>query len=275
MKQKQKDLQSEIINLLSTGSKHVPTLAASLASHTSSSLQGVYKALRQLKTEEVVSIHNKHVSLSLIWVDAQKKKYEAIQKTYTSMAFLTQLQNGETKSLSFHFSSLNELDLFWTQSFLLLAETTAPEEISYASHPHDWYFYARNETDTYWKQEHVSKGRRSHIIISHATKLDKLVIKKREEDKTLPLAHLYDNPLQQDEYTYYNVIGNYVFIAKLDKTIAPKLNHFIQTQDSLHFSQTSHTALNELLESKSKHTLVIKKSPTQASKIKQTFAKFF
>ncbi len=268
-------LKDKIITKLSFGSRNVGFLVNEISRDEHVTAQGVYKALRTLRTEEIVLIHNKSASLSLIWISNERERLRAIERSYIAEGYVENLQKKHRGKVSFVFTSLKGLDLFWTHSYSLISENIDAVNISYSIQPHDWYYYARLGTDAYWAQKHRDARRPSRFTITHATRTDKQVMQKRNTEKKLAFESFYGNPLKQDEHTYFNIIGDYVYKITLDRRISGKLNTFIAKQTGLAFSEEGWGVLSEILTEKGRHKMVIQKSKIIADKIRKKVDRYF
>jgi hypothetical protein len=269
-------LKELLLEELSLGPKNNKDLVLSVASFSKTSPQGVYKALRALKKEERVVIHNHVSSISSTWLFHEQEKLMRIQKTYALKEKLfTPAHENKESSIKLRFKTLDELDLFWTHAFMSLEESTTSQEVSISIAPHDWFFYSRKETDSAWIHKHNQKNRKAWVILTHPTKLDKEVIKHRKAQSGDFLTHYYGNPLLKDETTYLNILGSYVFKVKLDLQISKKLNSFIANHHNLPLNKTEKEELGEILRATGSHEIVIYNSPKKAEKIRKRISTFF
>ena len=139
-------LKDKIITKLSFGSRNVGFLVNEISRDEHVTAQGVYKALRTLRTEEIVLIHNKSASLSLIWISNERERLRAIERSYIAEGYVENLQKKHRGKVSFAFTSLKGLDLFWTHSYSLISENIDAVNISYSIQPHDCRCGARNDS---------------------------------------------------------------------------------------------------------------------------------
>lgn len=235
--------------------------------------QGVYKALRKLKREEVITVHGKMVSLSLIWIERQIAKYSGIAQTYQTARrenYFLQLHPGE--HVAFKFKTLRELDLFWTHAFVLLEAQTKKELPMYAVVPHDWFSSLRPESDKIWSKKLRESARPQGVVITHPTKFDKgVVVERRSTTKQLEFV-LGENPFHQDEREYLNVIGQWIFAAKIDNAINRKLVAWINDGQS---SSRGVEEFGKILGSIGTHRLKIIHSPRRAETLSKKLKKYF
>jgi hypothetical protein len=272
----QQTLRDSIIQKLSLGPKAVPPLVAELAAEQAISIQAVYKMIRDLRKKEIVSIHGKKISLSLIWVAGQKEKYVFIEKSYHNIAYIRNLIEGAARSVQFTFKTLNELELFWTHVYTLIAESVDPSFPTYSIQPHDWYPYARGATNKFWESSHVKTNRVSRYVITHVEALDKEVLQKtRERLGKLVEFVIHENPLKQESSVYYNLLDDFVFKAVFDLEVTKQLDEFIRFNPKLPLSREAQTKISHIMAQKGKFTLTIYKSETKALAMEKKVKKFF
>jgi hypothetical protein len=269
-------LDHSVIAKLLAGPRHVPTLVAELSSMYGVTIQGVYKALRTLRKREVVTLHRKYVSLSGSWIEKEKDKLLFAEKSYRSQHSVNNIICGEQKKSTFFFHSLNEIDLFWTHAFQVLAVHVSPSEYTYTIQPHDWYYYVRFDTDHYWMKRHKEQGRPTRTVITHSGGLDVLVM--RERKKILGTAFEYtlgENPLKQNVATYYNVLGSYVLTALFETSVAEELDTFVRSHIALPLSVSEQKEINQLVEKHGNFKLTIENNPEKAKRMREKVRNFF
>jgi len=269
-----KNIEKAIIGVLEAGPTEKADLIKETSHKTGVTAQGVYKSLRKLKKEEVVTIHNKIISLSLIWIEGQISRYSKIAQTYQTPGrenYFLQLKPGEHITLKFR--TLRELDLFWAHVFILL-EAQIPKKIPmYAVAPHDWFSYARPDSDKVWTERLEKSARPQGVVITHPAPLDKKVVIERKSKSKLLEFVLGENPFKQDERKYINIIGQWVFEVQIDNTTNRKLVDYINKD--LGKSAGREEALKKLLDFPGINTIKISHSPRRAELLIRRIKKFF
>lgn len=269
-------LKDDIIESLSLGPRSLPILVNSFSLQHNISIQAVYKMFRLLKKEEIISIHSKQASLSLIWTAQQKEKYAFTEHSYKGIMYIKNLTEGKVNHVTFVFKTLNELELFWTHVYTLIAENINPTLPSYSIQPHDWYPYSRVKTSNYWETRHKQSKRVLRFVVTHTLPLDKVVLKNRKGRQGKLIDYVFNhNPLKQKENTYYNLISDFIFKATFDEKIASKLNSFIKNNSTLPLSKDSQENITKILGEKGKFSLTIYKSQAKANIIEKKVKKFF
>lgn len=272
----EKTLSTIIKEKLATGTKPVGALVEVIAREEQVTIQGVYKALRHLKTLEVVTIHNKQASLSLVWLDKEQQRLARTTQLYLDEQYLVESLVKKRTKAKFTFHSMRELDHFWVQAFTILTNELDVREYSYSIQPHDWYYYSDLDSDAFWVGKHRNKQRISRIVLTHAGELDYLVVRRRKSE----LGRLYEfnlnsNPLKQKSHEYYNVIGPYVFKALFDQEKAKALDNFIASHSSLPLQSKDKEVLRKIVDGQGLYTLQIEHSPQKVDQIRKKVKKYF
>lgn len=270
------NLEREILTRLYPGPRNVTDLVEEISFLQKVSVQGVYKALRALKREEIVTIHSHTVSLSLIWVAKERDQLLFAEQSYQSAQYVDDLRTGKTKRARFSFRTLNEIDLFWTHTYLLLTNGMSTDAYSYSIQPHDWYMYVRYDTDAYWIKKHKENARISRTLLTHAGALDRAVIRMRKEQlRNLFEYTLGENPYNQDLCTYHNIIGSFIFTAEFDQSIAKRLDVFVNSHETLPLNLSEQKEIDAITSTKGKFILTIENSTQKAKKMREKVRKYF
>lgn len=270
------NLENEIIDRLYPGPRNVTDFVEEISYLRKVSVQGVYKALRALRKEEIITVHNHTASLSMVWAQKEEEKLRFAQDAYRSSAYLDEIRTGKKKRAQFTFHTLNEIDLFWTHSYLLLAEGVGDDTLSYNVQPHDWYPYVRFDTDAYWIRKHIENARVSRTILTHAGALDRAVVHLRKEQLGKLFEYtLNENPLKQDSHTYYNVLDSLIFTARFEPHIAEKLDVFVQSHTKLPLAPLEQKEINGIVSANGRFVLFIENNEEKAKHIRNKVKKFF
>ena len=263
-------LRGKTIERLMLGVIEKSDLISKLAKENNVTIQGIYKVLNELQKEETITIHGKNVGLSLFWIDRELSRWNQTAYTYQSPsrgnAFL-ELNVGEC--LKLRFKTLRELELYWTHSFLLL-ETKLPLALpAYSIAPHDWFYYARPESDELWVRR--QKNRIQRLIITHPAMIDRNV---RKERKSPQFENMFGvNPFDQLDTEYKNIIGEWIFEAKLDATINKQLTEWILSHDT--FAKDERRNIDTILDMRGVFSLRISRLPKRTASMVKKLKKYF
>jgi DNA-binding transcriptional regulator YhcF (GntR family) len=269
-------IQSAIIQRLLPGPQFIPDIVDELSSVLGVTPQGVYKALRSLRHAEVISVHSKQASLSLIWISKEKEKMIFAESAYRSVPYIEELLKGSKKQNSWTFHTLNELDLFWTHTYTLCMEQVDVRIPTYSVQPHDWYSYVRVETDSYWIMKHRDSGRLSRTLLTHSGELDRAVMRMRKQSLGDLFEYtLNENPLKQKNAVYYNIIGPYLFTVVFDARVAQMLEEFIAGHSSLPLTRNSQVKIDAIVREKGNFKFTISYSEKKTSEMEKRIKKYF
>jgi DNA-binding transcriptional regulator YhcF (GntR family) len=269
-------IKTALIQKLLPGPQFIPDIVEELSELLNVTPQGVYKALRALRQAEVVSVHNKHASLSLIWISKEKEKMIFAENAYRSVPYIEELLKGSKKHNSWTFHTLNELDLFWTHTYTLCMEQVDVKIPTYSIQPHDWYSYVRTETDSYWVEKHCESGRLSRTLLTHSGELDRVVMRMRKQSLGSLFEYtLNENPLKQKNTVYYNIIGPYLFTVIFDVKVADMLEEFISCYSTLPLTKDGQEKINAIVREKGNFKLTISYSEKKTSEMEKKVKKYF
>ena len=270
------NLKTKIIEKLLSGPTRIPSLIQEIAYVEKVSPQSVYTALRTLKKDEVVSTHNKQVSLSLIWLTKEKEKLDFSESAYKSSKQLTNLSSETKGKIIFSFKTINEMDLFWTHAYTILFEkmnTLAPQ---YSLMPHDFYQYGREATDTFWVEKNIKEKKNARLVITHTQPLDIAVMKARRGKLGSAFEFLlHQNPLKQKSNITYTITGDYIFKGVFDKRVNEKLELFVKNHKTLTLSPSAQKEIEKILSLKGKFTLTIEKNHKKSEAMEKKLKKYF
>lgn len=269
-------IKTALIHRLLPGPQFISDIVEELSVLLHVTPQGVYKALRALRRAEVVSVHNKQVSLSLIWISKEKEKMIFAESAYRSVPYIEELLKGSKKHNSWTFHTLNELDLFWTHTYTLCMEQVDIHVPTYSIQPHDWYSYVRTETDLYWVQKHRDSSRLSRTLLTHSGELDREVMRMRKQSLGGLFEYtLNENPLKQKNTVYYNIIGPYLFTAIFDAKVALMLEEFISSYTTLPLTGDGQSRIDAIVQEKGNFKLTLSYSEKKTREMEKKIKKYF
>lgn len=232
-------------------------------------MQAVYKELRKLVADEIVIDKQKKLSLTLTYIEHENKKWRRIKEHYTNQASLDDLlQLAKGKSQTFTFTNIVDLDLFWTQSFVML-ERILPSDIPrYSIVPHDWFTYARPSTDAVWTGNRDALRR---MVITHPAEVDFEIARQRRAEGYQFTGG--ENPLKLSEREYITLVSDWVFEVEFDKAVAKELNEYIRSLKKV--SEVNPAKMDELMKMKGTFKLKLSNNPKKATEYSNKVKKYF
>lgn len=232
-------------------------------------IQAVYKELRKLVSDEVVIDKQKKLSLTLTYIEHQNKEWRRVLEKYThQVSFDDFLQLPKGKSLSFAFSNIVDLDLFWTQAFVVLERILPSEVPRYSIIPHDWFTYARPSTDEVWTG---NKDALRRMVITHPAPVDFEIARYRRKEGYEFTGG--ENPLKLTEAEYITLVSDWVFEVEFDKKVSKELNEYIWSLKKV--EEVNPDKMDELMKTKGTFKLKLSNNPKKATEHANKVKKYF
>lgn len=231
--------------------------------------QGFYAALRKLKHEEIVLIYKGTVSLNTIWIKKMRETFEDISKTYTTNQKSFDVLGLEDKeSISYSFSNIKSLDIFWGHSQNILIHNTSHLQPIYSYDPHYWFYLARRESEKELLSEIVKHKRQFLMSVGGTSHLDKVIKNDFNSDY---LQYNYKRIFNKENY-YVTIIGEYITEVFLDEEISKKIDSLYNNSTN---DEKSITILKSFLEAKAKNRIKISRNALKSRKLKAKMGKEF
>jgi hypothetical protein len=233
--------------------------------------QALYQLLRKLIDRETVVKHGKQFSLSHIWILKMNDFFSLAQKQYGigeqgGNDFFA-LNDGD--KISYSFKSPAEADKFWGHAFNILAGTLKDEPL-YIYNPHEWFFFARKESETFLFNKLQKQNQQVWLLCGGATALDKYTAKYF--DGKILQYHMDSEEIFEARNYYLNIFGDYIIEARLDERVAEKVDNFYETHKEVNTSTIQ--ILTNLLNT-GKTILTISRNKKKADKLKKIFTPYF
>ncbi len=235
--------------------------------------QALYAALRKLRTQEIVIMHNMRISLSTIWLRNmieffQIAKHVYIKSITTDEGFLN-LEDGDR--VMYSFKNPNIADIFWGHAFEILAEITSVSAPAYVYNPHEWFMLARPETEKSIFKKIAQSGKQILVLAGGATFLDKSIIK--EFDGTIAQYHPTDEDIFEKRNYYLNIFDDFIIEAYLDEKITKKIDWFYESTEE--WTLEKQNKLRDIIALEGKNKLTISRNKKRSDKLKKMFNKYF
>jgi hypothetical protein len=262
-------VRDSIIKELQSGVKGKAGVIDSVMEGEKVTVQAVYKELRKLAQDEVVIDKQKKLSLTLTYIERQNKEWKRVLDKYThQVSFEDFLQLPKGKSHTFTFSNIVDLDLFWTQAFVVLERILSSEVPRYSIIPHDWFTYARPSTDEVWTG---NKDVLRRMVITHPAPVDFEIARLRRKEGYEFTGD--ENPLKLTEAEYITLVSDWVFEVEFDKKIAKELNEYIWSLKKV--EEVNAVKMGELMKMKGAFKLKLSNNPKKAKEMSGKVKKYF
>lgn len=270
---KKKTIEEYIIKILVKDSLSTVLLLSEINKIISCTKQGFYKALRNLKEEEVVVIHAKKVSLSYVWIKKQSDFYNSAiykltnKKTFNENFLL--LEKGD--SVTYKFNNASVADAFWIHTLSILNQQIDKNEPMCIYNPHEWFLLARNESEKSLFKSIKEMKRKLVVLVDNKMPLDNSV--RKYFDFKASFYYIAEKRIFKKNNYYLNIIGDYCIEVWIDKKTSNLIDDFYKQNDEL--TEQSKEILLNIIKTRGKNKFVISKDSKRSSKFKKIFKKFF
>jgi hypothetical protein len=227
-----KTLYDHITELLLEKEANVPDISANLEKiKIKATIQGIYKALRELIAEDIVLKQKKIYSINNVW-------REKVGKLFSSK-YQFKLSPGE--QVIYRFNKITHLDAFWKSTLSDIQKETG-DYPTFDAVPHQFWFYAdgRRESEIEYQASFDTKKIYLFSIIGGTTAMDKQM--KSVMQSEYHQVHLTDKSrfAIRDNIT---VMDSYIIVTKISSTLATAID---TAYKSISNEQELEKRLNEL-----------------------------
>lgn len=196
-------------------------------------IQGLYKALRQLRQQEIVFLQQGEAMLNLRWLHKLESFASLTEHAYhdrsgNSGHFL-QMQEGDR--IAYTFKNPIQVDAFWNHVLYSLFEALPEVDRWFAYASHCWFLLGRRKEELALKQFMRKKEICYLFTAGSSLPLDRAI--KYDFDGTWSQYAMLDTPLFQQRSNHrgivLNVFGPYVIEAQYDKRMVDQIEKFYRT----------------------------------------------
>lgn len=235
--------------------------------------QGVYRVLRKLKNEEKIVSYGRSVALNVHWLTSMAHFFSIAQWHYSPhmRGVESFLSVEESDRIVYFFKNLKLLDSFWSHAFLMLAEVIGKNEPIFVYNPHEWFSYARQETERALIKTLKEKSMQVFMTVRHDDPLDRALKKVFNDD--FIQYDIGNKQLAVKENYYFNVFGDYLIEVFVDPDISKQIDVFFKTHDKL--DKSAEEELLRIIAMRGKNRLIISKNKTKTERYKRMLAKNF
>lgn len=273
-KQKNQSIEQLVLKTLQKGTTSTIKLIESISIiRPKTTKQGVYRVLRKLKNEEKIVIYGKSISLSLHWIKNMNEFFSLAQFYYSPKVASPDgfLNVREEDKIVYFFKNLNLLDSFWSHAFHMFAEILNPKEPILVYNPHEWFAYARQETEQTLIKTMNEKNKQVLITVAHNDPLDKELKKKFRND--FLQYNITDKNIFKKQNYYLNIFGDCLIEVFIDQKITKQIDNFFKKTNF--FDDKAREELSEIVSKNGKNKLIISRNENKAKKYKKTLSKNF
>ncbi len=259
-------LEDIILDELKSGPKKMSYLViAADKRRPGTTKQGVYATLRSLRSGEKVVTHRGFASLSNLWLSRMIDFFSIARRNYLNgkakdESFLN-LADGE--KAAYFFRDPVQTDAFWSHAFTVLNDVVSPDKPLYLYNPHEWFILARADNESEIVRAVIARGRKYAMTIGQRTPLDSLTAKKISALGAE--CRLASAPIFPKENYYFNIFGDFLIEAYLDKKITEAIGRFFKTNPV--WNETARKTLASIVSARGRSKLVISRNARKAARL--------
>lgn len=270
-------IEDHILRILKTGPKTTLFLIDrlnTLLKHKRPTKQAIYKSLRKLKREQVITITHSTVTLHDHFLESLADYIQtAQQNTQKSLIDDSILKLSAGEKIMYHFSTVEKADIFWAHLFSLLINTLNKHTPLYTYEPHNWFILSSRKTS-----EHniIKKMHKEHIpyliTIGHTTPLDLIAKKEYAITPNIQYHNELKPSLGKNNY-HLNIFGDIILETWTDKKAAEKIHKFFMEHKEL--TDDARQVLESFIHLTGKTRIVISNNKKRAELLKKKLNKYF
>lgn len=271
-------LGEKIVHSLRQGPLETATLIQRLQQkerHTT--VQGIYKALRQLRAQQIVFLQQGEATLNLRWLHELESFASLAEHAYHDASahsgHFLQMQDGDR--IVYAFKNPIQVDAFWNHVLYSLFEALPDINRWFAYASHCWFLLGRRNEELALKNFMQTRGIRYLFTVGHKLPLDRAI--KHDFDGTHAQYAMLEAPLFQERANHLgivlNVVGPYIIEAHYDKKTVERIERFYQSTAQLTAEKTQE--LEKIVALPARIKFVITRSEQRAKKLTHLLGKSF
>ncbi|MBT3419186.1 MAG: hypothetical protein HN726_02335 [Candidatus Magasanikbacteria bacterium] len=241
--------------------------------NTPTTIQGIYRLLRQLQQSGVVIKEQHRYSLRISWVTNMRLLVEKMENTYSDTSYLETFipTHREEKRIWYFNDPIRMID-FWHQILIVIAQFTYPSTTLHY-YPHTWpELLTPKRTQQFYKTYHQLVN---HVctVIGGRTTLDKFT--PREISKIYRKNHYYSPPEDYPEESrsmYISVLDEYIVTMRINKRTTEMIDTLYQSTES---PDKSPLLIKAIATQKTKNNITLKRDPQKARIYQKKFTNLF
>jgi hypothetical protein len=235
--------------------------------------QGVYKALKNLRDQEIALLHRGEVSLNVRWLARLERFVSLAQHAYfdpsASAGQFANLREGER--IVYSFKNPVSVDTFWNHVLYILFETLPNVDRWFAYSPHHWFLLAHRKEELALMKFMAERKIRYLFTAGHRYPLDRFVAK--DFDGTKAQYCMKEKPLLTSSRLLFNVVGDFVIEAQYDARVAEAIEAFYASHQKI--TQEGIEELEKIVKMPGRVRFSITRNRKKAEKWKKVLEKDF
>jgi hypothetical protein len=225
--------------------------------------QTVYRSIASLKEKEVIVIAKGITSVNTHWIGILRQKLDVLESH--------SLHQNLPDRVSYIFPSLLSLTPVWTHHVNILINQTSTNEPIIFINPHQWFFVAREWSESQLVNKIESDGYTLWQGINHISTIDRLILKEKFTNRST-IHGSFITPLQGEKETYITVIGDYVIKVTTTNQFSETINKLYA--DSKEITPEFVSLIEDSLKESGTVKIVISKNINKARQYRNMMKKF-
>ncbi len=236
-------------------------------------IQGVYRALRCLQEEGIITKEKQVYSLRIPWVLDLSNLLGVMENTYLNQDYHSLLlpqQNKEKRV--WYFTDMLKMNNFWSQLLTTMAnKSKSGVALSYC--PHTWFENLHASQESQYRRTYFQLVKQFSIVGSESF-LDRYTVTRRSKNKDEEETYISEKSREmfKDPDQYMDVIDDMVLTIKFDKrsiNLIEDCYKMIEKEDDIE------KILKGVLKQKNKIRLTLQKDPKKSEIYHKKFEKVF
>lgn len=260
-------LQEELLRILSQGSIDGADLLSKVSLKTTTTKQGLYKALRILLHDEIAIKEGRYYSLNKVWLTRFRDFIEEGENNLgISLPFQNSSLNGR-KVITF--KDAEALDIYWGHLYLSL-RNKFKGSIFFFYNRHNWSIYERPHSESYLYQSSMKEGNKVMITLGVNT----VIAQKFKKDFAKNNIQItIDEKFFIPKTDHICIIKNHFILTRYDKKTMAAIDSLFNK--AISFGETEARELHRILLNCKKPKIIITKNIKKANTWKRRLAKNF
>lgn len=223
-------------------------------------IQGIYKALRELISSDVVL--------------KQEKKYFINNEWRSNIERLVVRQGGKFlcpgDEVKYKFNKIENADVFWKNMFSDI-EYEIGKFPAFHFLPHQFFILIkeRKQSELDYYNELNKKGISGYTLIGGETAFD--ISAKEKLTSEFHQSHIDNNTVFNDR-DYISVLGDYIIITRIPASFAKEIDRAYKMSRS---EEDLTSKIENIFQKKGRLLIIVKNSPEKAKKIRKAISKNF
>ncbi|PIR04496.1 MAG: hypothetical protein COV59_00775 [Candidatus Magasanikbacteria bacterium CG11_big_fil_rev_8_21_14_0_20_39_34] len=267
-------LEDHVLTCLKDGPLLILDIIAHIQKkHPSTTKQGVYYAIRNLKKSQIIVVEKGKASLNASWIKQMSQYFENVEHKYFHHPFsrgnFSNLQEGDRVVYFFHDAITT--DIFWNHVIIHLLHSSDLSAPFLAYSPHVWFYIAHQENELALLNFTLEQNYQYLVTSGNNSPLDHYP--KKFMDGRMSQYHCLHAPIFKKSNYYLNIIDDFLIEVYIDKQTQEKIDAFYQEETV--YTHDTQKKFREIVTSRGKTKLKISRNKKRAQRLSKKLLKNF